>query len=490
MQVSQNVVRALHSDPTFKPDKDSVVEQLMGQIRNMEDTISSVLVALEYGPDMGTIYRLNQAASTLKISGRKEKVKGKSQETSETTVEPLANLKGVDDPDFAKIIFYLTTKDIKSLRLCSRWMKERVELHFKNFLILTARSEEDILEMKKSHIEPEKLQMVNSWSLTNTGLLHILAKCSATLKDMNLCYTGISGEGLESVPVLKLEKLDLSYCGNLTNTGLLKLLAKCSATLESLILFGTRITGEGLDSVPVLKQLETLNLGECDQLTDTGLLQLLVKSSATLKELYLGNTRISGEGLESVPVLKLEVLDLIHCRYLTNTGLLELLAKCTATLKHLELHGAILISGEGLESIPVLKQLEILNLRCCDQLTNTSQMQLLAKCSATLKSIEVYTGITGEGMESVPVLKQLKTIHLGDCDQLTNTGLLQLLAKCTTTLESINLYRTGISGEDLADWIARHAPGKLRHLDLRNCKNVSAADKERIRTVLPQCEVI
>merc|ERR1740128_1434854 len=188
MQVSQNVVRTLHSDPTFKPDKDSVVEQLMGQIRNIEDTISSVLVALEYGPDMGTIYRLNQAASTLKISGRKEKVKGKSQETSETTVEPLANLKGVDDTDFAKIIFYLTTKDIKSLRLCSRWMKE------------------DILEMKKSHIEPEKLQMVNSWSLTNTGLLHILAKCSATLKDMNLCYTGISGEGLESVPVLKLEK--------------------------------------------------------------------------------------------------------------------------------------------------------------------------------------------------------------------------------------------------------------------------------------------
>merc|ERR1740128_1377587 len=60
MQVSQNVVRTLHSDPTFKPDKDSVVVQLMGQIRNMEDTISSVILVLEYGPDMATIYRLNQ----------------------------------------------------------------------------------------------------------------------------------------------------------------------------------------------------------------------------------------------------------------------------------------------------------------------------------------------------------------------------------------------------------------------------------------------
>merc|ERR1719341_2839158 len=49
MQVSQNVVRTLHLDPTFKPEKDSVVEQLMGQIQNMEDTVSSILVALEYG---------------------------------------------------------------------------------------------------------------------------------------------------------------------------------------------------------------------------------------------------------------------------------------------------------------------------------------------------------------------------------------------------------------------------------------------------------
>merc|ERR1740119_53154 len=82
MQVAQNVVRALHSDPTFKPDKDSVVEQLMGQIRNMEDTISSVLVALEHGPDLATIYRLNQ-------------IKG----TYETTMKPLANLEGVDNPE-------------------------------------------------------------------------------------------------------------------------------------------------------------------------------------------------------------------------------------------------------------------------------------------------------------------------------------------------------------------------------------------------------
>merc|ERR1740128_428714 len=288
MQVSQNVVRALHSDPTFKPDKDSMVEQLMGQIRNMEDTISSVLVALEYGPDMGTIYRLNQAASTLKISGRKEKVKGKSQDTSETTVELRANLKGVDDPDFAEIISSLTMEDIKSLRLCSRWMKERVEL---KFLILTARSEEDILEMKKFHLEPEKLNLGGCDELTNTDLLQLLAKCSATLKHLNLDSTWISGEGMESVPVLKqLETLNLYDCGQLTKSGLLQLLAKCTATLKDMNLSRTGISGEGLESVPVLEQLETLNLAYCGFLTNTGLLQLLAKCSATLKHLNLNGT--------------------------------------------------------------------------------------------------------------------------------------------------------------------------------------------------------
>merc|ERR1719341_464490 len=159
--------------------QDSVVEQLMGQIRNMEDTVSSVLVALENGPDIGTSCRLNQIVSTLKISGGKEKVKGKSQDTYDTTIKLRANLEGVDDPGFAKIILSLTMEDYKSLRQCSWRLKERVELHCKNILILTARNKEDILAMKNLHLMPKKLNLENRRNLTDTGLLQLLAKCSA-----------------------------------------------------------------------------------------------------------------------------------------------------------------------------------------------------------------------------------------------------------------------------------------------------------------------
>ena len=131
-----------------------------------------------------------------------------------------------------------------------------------------------------------------------------------------------------------------------------------------------------------------------------------------------------------------------------------------------------------------------LNLVCCQNLTNTGLLQLLAECSATLEDLYLNaTKISGEGLESLPVLEQLKKVNMEWCENLTNTGLLQLLAKCSATLENLNLAGTKISGGILADWIARHAPGKLRRLDLRDCRNVSAADRERIRTALPQCDV-
>ena len=164
--------------------------------------------------------------------------------------------------------------------------------------------------------------------------------------------------------------------------------------------------------------------------------QLLCECSAKLADLDLSRTTISGEGLESLPVLNLEKLNLTNCKNLTKTGLLEFLSKCSATLKDLNLSGNE-ISGEGLESLPVLK---------------------------------------------------LEKLNLNSCRKLTNAGLLELLGKCSATLADLDLTKTNFSGESLADWFERHAPGKLRRLWL-SLENVFAADIERIRTALPYCNV-
>ena len=277
--------------------------------------------------------------------------------------------------------------------------------------------------------------------LSDQDCCNVIKKGDNLLVALDLYSTSFTGEGLvgQTINLPLLEELDLSSCEDLTMEGLRQLLAKCSATLRKLDLWRTGISGEGLDSIPVLKQLEKLNLGNCWDLTNTGLLQLLAKCSSTLKELNLCRTGISGEGLDSIPDLQLEILDLSSNQNMTDTGLLQFLAKCSSTLKDLDLN---------------------------------------------------KTGISGEGLDSVPVLK-LEILRLESCWKLTNEGLLELLAKCSASLEELRLHGSCISGGCLADWIQRNeALGKLRRLGFNSCENVTEEDEARIRAALPQCEVL
>merc|ERR1740128_791350 len=354
MQVSQNVVRKIHSDPSFKPDKDSVDEQLMGQIRNMEDTISSVLVALEYGSDMATIYRLNQAVSTLKISGRKEKIKGKSQDTYNTTVKPQANLKGVDDPEESQANQEgIDDPEEPKANLKGEDNPEEPQANLEGVDVpeepkanqtLTTRSEEDVLAMNLDQIlginlyrmipEYEKfwkyrIQSCDKNVITKVGNLLV----PVDLENVEKLSEVLLGQGI-NLPML--EELGLYFID--THLPLQELLTKCSATLRYLELWMVYFSNEGLDSVPSPKQLEKLHLGICFDMSNTDTIELLTKCSATLKDLKLNNMlNFSGEGLESIPDLKLEILELAENHELRFECFVQLLVKCSATLKHLTL---------------------------------------------------------------------------------------------------------------------------------------------------------
>merc|ERR1740128_1317010 len=429
MQVSQNVVRALHSDPTFKPDKDSVVEQLMGQIRNMEDTISSVLVALEYGPDMATIYRLNQAVSTLKISGRKEKIKGKSQDTYNTTVKPQANLKGVDDPEEPQANLKgvddpeepqanqkgidQDDPEVSQANLKGEDNPEEPQANLEGVDVpeepkanqtLTTRSEEDVLAMNLDQILGINLNLVTPdyekfWKyriqscdknvITKAGNLLV----PVDLENVEKLSEVLLGQGI-NLPML--EELGLYFID--THLPLQELLTKCSATLRYLELWMVYFSNEGLDSVPSPKQLEKLHLGIYFNMSNTGTIELLAKCSATLKDLKLNNMlNFSGEGLESIPDLKLEILELAENHELRFECFVQLLVKCSATLKHLTLRSPMFYDCEALmESIPVLK-LETLRLEYANWFRDTDLMLLLSRCSANLEELRLHdTYASGE----------------------------------------------------------------------------------------------
>ena len=83
---------------------------------------------------------------------------------------------------------------------------------------------------------------------------------------------------------------------NITDKVLRKIFQKFGSSLKSLDLCRTKVTGGILSkftgSLPVITELK---FGQCYQLTDTGLIQLIRWSGNTLKHLDLSETAITGE---------------------------------------------------------------------------------------------------------------------------------------------------------------------------------------------------
>jgi len=150
--------------------------------------------------------------------------------------------------------------------------------------------------------------------VTDEGLSSFLSVTREKLETLDLSKTAITLSTIGSLPSLPLKNLCLRECENLTEMGLLELLEKAGATLR------------------------TLDLSGCKQLTDEGLSAFLSTTGDKLRTLDLSKTTISLSTVGSVPTaLYLEQLSLRECQNLTESGLLELLEKTGATLRTLDL---------------------------------------------------------------------------------------------------------------------------------------------------------
>ena len=141
----------------------------------------------------------------------------------------------------------------------------------------------------------EKLVMTSWRSLSDQGLIEILYMSRSSLRELDLSYSNITGvgveEGVNSLP--NLEVLKLSLCKNLTGGGLNEILRLSGIKLRVLYVSFTNITGKGVKEGVSLPMLEELNLKWCEQLTDSGLLEILSISGIRLKTVWLWGTRIS-----------------------------------------------------------------------------------------------------------------------------------------------------------------------------------------------------
>ncbi|KAE9591420.1 hypothetical protein Lal_00039153 [Lupinus albus] len=128
---------------------------------------------------------------------------------------------------------------------------------------------------------------------------------------------------------------------------------------------------------------------------------------------------------------KLEKLNLIWCSDITSDGLDSLARKCNF-LKSLDLQGCY-VGDQGLAAVgQCCKQLEDLNLRFCEGLTDTGLIELASGVGKSLKSLGVAAcaKITDSSMEAVGShCRSLENLSL-DSEFIHNRGVLAVAGGC------------------------------------------------------------
>ena len=134
--------------------------------------------------------------------------------------------------------------------------------------------EESILALLNSCSSSLKtIHLSGNLNITDVVLLKIFQKFGSSLQSLYLSETNVTGEILSeftgSLPVIT--ELDLSNCKQLTDTGLLYLLQLGRKTLNSMLIICASITGEKLKELEgTMECLETFAFNSCEKITDGG----------------------------------------------------------------------------------------------------------------------------------------------------------------------------------------------------------------------------
>lgn len=262
------------------------------------------------------------------------------------------------------------------------------------------------------------------WSLkiNSTRMIESIGKIT-TLQNLNLSglRTLTNSIFIPSIGNLtQLESLDLSDCRNLHQIDISQLIGKLPK-LRNLNLSGTTISArEILGAIETPLLLESLNLGNCYQITGDELAELL-KKLPRLKILILKGCKLSGDQFAKAlgKLIHLHTLDLGHCQELPGSPFAIALAKLTDLIS-LTLSGCNTIPiAELVNSIIKLNRLQILNLSWCDQMTDILIANVIAKLPGLISlNLSGCKKLAGYGLPEV--LKQHPKLHCLDITMCTN----------------------------------------------------------------------
>ncbi|XP_057846353.2 F-box/LRR-repeat protein 3 isoform X5 [Cryptomeria japonica] len=318
-----------------------------------------------------------------------------------------------------------------------------------------------------------------SWSLVCKHFYHLEALCKERLQllrrkmltrilerygnllhlDFSLCPQ-ITDECLEQVARLSgqhLRSINLSKLSCFSHIGLFMLAKGCENLVEIDLSSCSRIGDKEADAISQAKNLQSLKLVKCQQISDLGLVCIAVRCG---KLRYLNLkwcVGISDSGIEMVAVKckELRFLDLSYLQ-ITNKSIASV-----AQLEYLEtlvLVGCVSVDDEGLDFLKdgckSLQRLDVSkcqNVSCNGIISVTSgsiplQQLTLAYCvpqvtSAIFASLQKFESlqsikfdgceVSSSGLESIgKSCKYLQELSLSKCSGATDEGISLLVAGC------------------------------------------------------------
>ncbi|MDC1142710.1 thermonuclease family protein [Planctomycetota bacterium] len=279
-----------------------------------------------------------------------------------------------------------------------------------------------------------------------------------------------------------LESVNLGYCTSLADTGISKL--ENLDNLRVLILWDCKtITDDAMKTVSTFSTLKYLGLSGCEGLTDAGISELV--NLVDLQALILsGCGALTDISMFYVGMLKeLATLEIRNIDCLTDDGLSEL--KSLVKLTWLDTSDCTKLTGAFLGHLTALSKLHTLNMNYCTGLIDENMAHL--GMLSSLESLSLYkaTALTDGGMVHVGKLNRLVILDLEQNENLTDIGVFNL-----SGLKSLKFL--GLTGCKRLTPACLYYISKIKTLQalrLFGIRNIMDKDTRQFRETLPGCVV-
>ena len=193
-------------------------------------------------------------------------------------------------------------------------------------------------DLATSFTKLEKLILVGCRNITDASAICFLNRVGTGLKVLDLSVTNISLAGMEDLATSfnKFEELRLVDCRNITDASAISFLNRVGTGLKVLDLSVTNISLAGMEDLATsFTKLEKLILVGCLNITDASAISFLNRVGTGLKVLNLSYTDISLASLEDLTASfpELKVLNLRNCPNITEPGVISLLSKVGTSVR-------------------------------------------------------------------------------------------------------------------------------------------------------------